>query len=64
MPERVGVAMMSRYIVIVIAIAAITGSYWFAADQPNPWFLAVAAAGLLVSIGITIAKSRAGHFEK
>lgn len=56
--------MRTRYIVIVIAIAAITGSYWLAADPPNPWFLAIAAAGLLVSIGITIAKTRAGHFDK
>jgi len=50
--------------VIVIGILAITASYWFAADPPNPWFLAIAAAGLLVSIGITIAKTRAGHFDK
>lgn len=57
-------AMRTRYIVIVIAIATITGSYWLAADPPNPWFLAIAAAGLLVSIGITIAKTRAGHFDK
>jgi len=64
MPERIGVAMRSRYIVIVIALAAITASYWFTADPPNPWFLAIAAAGLLVSIGITIAKTRAGHFDK
>lgn len=64
MPERIGIAMRTRYIVIVIAIAAITGSYWLAADPPNPWFLAIAAAGLLVSIGITIAKTRAGHFDK
>ena len=56
--------MRSRYIVIVIGILAITASYWFAADPPNPWFLAIAAAGLLVSIGITIAKTRAGHFDK
>lgn len=56
--------MRTRYIAIVIGIAAITGSYWFAADPPNPWFLAIAAAGLLVSIGITLAKTRAGHFDK
>jgi hypothetical protein len=54
--ERIGVAMRSRYIVIVIAIATITGSYWFTADSPDAWFLAIAAGGLLVSIGITIAK--------
>ena len=56
--------MRARYIAIVIGIAAITGSYWLAADPPNPWFLAIAAAGLMVSIGITIAKKRAGHFDK
>lgn len=56
--------MRTRYLVIVIGIAAITGSYWLAADPPNPWFLAIAAAGLLVSIGITVAKTRAGHFDK
>ena len=56
--------MKSRYLVIVIAIAAITVSYWLAADPPNPWFLAIAAAGILVSVGITIAKRRAGHFDK
>ena len=64
MPERVGAVMKSRYLVIVIAIAAITVSYWLAADPPNPWFLAIAAAGILVSVGITIAKRRAGHFDK
>jgi hypothetical protein len=63
MPERIGDVMRVRYIAIVIAIVAITGSYWLAADPPNPWFLAIAAAGLMVSIGITIAKKRAGHFD-
>ena len=62
--ERIGDVMRNRYIVIVIGIAAITGSYWVAADPPNPWFLAVAAAGLLVSIGITVFKNRRGHFPK
>ncbi len=55
--------MKTRYIVIVVAIASITGSYWLAADPPNPWILAIAAAGILVSVGITIAKRRAGHFD-
>ena len=64
MQKRIGVVMRIRYIVIVVAIAAITGSYWLAADPPSPWVLAIAAAGILVSIGITIAKSRAGHFDK
>lgn len=53
-----------RYLVIVVAFSIITLSYWFAADPPNPWIFAVAAAGILVSIGITIAKKRAGHFDK
>lgn len=53
-----------RYIVIVVAVSTITLSYWIAADPPNPWILAVAAAGILVSVGITIAKGRAGHFDK
>jgi hypothetical protein len=56
--------MRTRYIVIVIAIVGITASYWFAADPPNPWFLAITAATLIVSIGITRAKTRAGHFNK
>ena len=56
--------MKTRYIAIVIAITAITGSYWLAADPPNPWVLAIAAAGLPVSIGIITAKKRAGHFDK
>ena len=66
MPQIIGDAMKARerYIVIVIGIAAITASYWLSADPPNPWFLAIAAASLLVSIGITAAKSRAGHFDK
>jgi len=55
--------MRTRLIVIVIGIVAITASYWFAADPPNPWVLAIAAAGILVSVGITIAKRRAGHFD-
>jgi 4-amino-4-deoxy-L-arabinose transferase-like glycosyltransferase len=62
--ERLGVIMNARYIVIAIGIATITASYWLAADPPNPWFLAIAAAALLVSIGITIAKQRAGHSRK
>ena len=53
-----------RYLVIVIAISTITISYWVAADPPNPWILAIAAAGILVTVGITIAKVRAGHFDK
>lgn len=56
--------MRSRYLVIVIGYAAITGTYWLVADPPNPWVLAIAAAGILVSVGITIAKDRAGHFDK
>ena len=62
--ERIGDVMRNRYIVILIGIAAIAGSYWLAADPPNPWFLAIAAAGLLVSIGITVFKNRRGHFPK
>lgn len=56
--------MTMRYIAIVIGFAAIAFSYWFAADPPNPWIFAIAAAGILVSVGITIAKNRAGHFDK
>ena len=52
-----------RYLVIVVGFAAITLSYWLAADPPNPWILAITAAGILVSIGITLAKKRAGHFD-
>jgi hypothetical protein len=53
-----------RYLVIVIAFSAITISYWVAADPPNPWIIAITGAGALASIGITIAKKRAGHFDK
>ncbi len=53
-----------RYLVIVIAISIITILYWVAADPPSPWIFAIAAAGILVSVGITIAKGRAGHFDK
>lgn len=52
-----------RYLMIVVGISLITISYWIAADPPNPWILAIAAAGILASVGITIAKSRAGHFD-
>jgi len=53
-----------RYIVIVIAFTVLTVTYWFAAVQPSPWIFAITGAGILVSIGITIAKNRAGHFDK
>ena len=53
-----------RYLVLVIGIAIITITYWLAADPPNPWVLAIAGAGILTGIGITIAKTRAGHFDK
>lgn len=53
-----------RYLVIVIGFLAIAASYWFAADPPNPWLLAITAAGIMVSIGITIAKNRSGRFDK
>ena len=56
--------MTMRYLAIVVGFSAITISYWFTADPPNPWIFAIAAAGVLVSIGITIAKKRAGHFDK
>lgn len=52
-----------RYLVIVVGFSAITVSYWLAADPPNPWILAITAASILVSIGITLAKKRAGHFD-
>jgi hypothetical protein len=41
MPEGIGTVMRNRYIVIVIGIAAITASYWLAADPPNPWVFAI-----------------------
>jgi hypothetical protein len=41
MPEGIGTVMRNRYIVIVIGIAAITASYWLAADPPNPWIFAI-----------------------
>lgn len=52
-----------RYLMIVVGISIITISYWIAADPPNPWILAIAAAGILASVGITIAKRRAGNFD-
>lgn len=55
---------MTRYVVLIIGFLVIAASYWLTADPPNPWFLAITAAGILVSIGITIAKKRAGHFDK
>jgi hypothetical protein len=55
--------MTARYVVIFVAIATITGSYWFMAQPPNRWIFAIAAAGLLGSFGITIYKKRAGHFK-
>jgi len=53
-----------RYIVIGVFISLVTISYWLAADPPSPWIFAIAAAGLLCGVGITIAKKRAGHFDK
>ena len=52
-----------RYLVIAVGFSAITVSYWLAADPPNPWFLPITAAGIMVSIGITLAKKRACHFD-
>ena len=53
-----------RYLMIVVVNSLIAITYWLAADPPSPWILAIAAAGILVGIGITIAKTRAGHFDK
>jgi hypothetical protein len=53
-----------RYAVIVLFHAIIISSYWYMASPPNPWILAVAAAGILASIGITRYKYRAGHFDQ
>ena len=53
-----------RYIVLLIGISFIAITYWLAADPPNLWILAIAASGLLIGVGITIAKTRAGHFDK
>jgi len=55
-------SLKSRYIVIVVFCVALSASYWFA--DASPWVFAIAAAALLVSIGITMAKKRAGHFDK
>jgi L-asparagine transporter-like permease len=52
----------ARYIVIVVFCVALSASYWFA--DASPWIFAIAAAAFLVSVGITIAKQRAGHFDK
>lgn len=51
------------YLAIVIALFAITGMYWWAADPPSPWIFAVTGAGALASIGIMIYRTRAGHFK-
>ena len=53
-----------RYLVLIVGISIITITYWLAADPPNPWVLAIAGGGILVGVGITIAKTRAGHFDK
>jgi len=53
-----------RYIVLVIGVSFITITYWLAVDTPSIWVLGIAAAGILVGVGITIAKTRAGHLNK
>jgi hypothetical protein len=52
-----------NYIVIAIAFSAITLMYWLAADPPSPWILAITGAGVLLSIGITLYKKRAGRLQ-
>lgn len=51
-----------HYIVIAVTLSAITLMYWFAADPPNIWILSFMAGAALVCVGITIVRSRAGHF--
>lgn len=53
-----------RYLLIIIVFFAIALSYWLTADPPNAWVFAITAAGILISLGITIAKKRAGHFDR
>jgi hypothetical protein len=52
-----------HFIVMVIGLSAITIMYWLAADPPNVWFLSFMGGAALLCIGITIARSRAGHFD-
>ena len=52
-----------HYIVIVLTLSAMTVMYWVAADPPSVWVLSFMAGAALVCIGITIARSRAGHFD-
>ena len=49
-------------VVTAVFITAITISYWFFADPPNPWFLALMGGAALACVGITLARKRAGHF--
>jgi hypothetical protein len=51
-----------HYAVIAVTLSAITVMYWLAADPPNIWILSFMFGAALVCIGITIARSRAGHF--
>jgi hypothetical protein len=53
-----------RYIVIIVAHLLLAVTYWRVVDSPNPWILALAAAGILGGIGITRYKYRAGHFDQ
>jgi hypothetical protein len=53
-----------RYALIVAALVIVSLTTWFAMFEPSPYIFVFAGAGLLVSIGITIYKTRAGHFNK
>jgi hypothetical protein len=63
MPEGIGTVMRNRYIVIVIGIAAITASYWLAADPPNPWIFAIVITRS-PDVGTLIHKTKAGSQSK
>jgi len=52
------------YIVTAIALSAITGMYWWAAEPPSWGIFAFMAVGALVCFGIILARKRAGHYDK
>ena len=53
-----------HYLAIAVTLPTITAMYWLAADPPNPWFLVFMFGATLICIGITIARRRAGHFQR
>jgi hypothetical protein len=48
---------------VVLSLMTWFSATWFSTPRPPPYIFVIFGAGLLLCIGITILRNRAGHFK-